>query len=73
MCDIIFVPPAKTQASVFDYIQRRLEAAKALLHSDKNLKDIAEEVGFSSALTMSRAFKRYEGTTPGRLRDLDNS
>lgn len=59
---------------LFDYIQqRRLEAAKVLLDSDKNLKDIAEEVGFSSALTMSRAFKRYEGTTPGRLRDLENS
>ena len=59
---------------LFDYIQqRRLEAAKMLLDSGKNMKDIAEEVGFSSALTMSRAFKRYEGTTPGRLRDLDNS
>lgn len=58
---------------LFDYIQqKRLDAAKILLGSGKNMKAIAEEVGFSSALTMSRAFKRYEGTTPGRMRDLDN-
>lgn len=58
---------------LFDYIQqKRLDAAKILLDSGKNMKAIAEEVGFSSALTMSRAFKRYEGTTPGRMRDLDN-
>ncbi len=55
---------------LYDRIQsRRLHAAKALLRTDKNIDQIAEEVGFSSALTMSRAFKKNEGTTPGKYRE----
>lgn len=30
---------------------------------------VSENVGYSSAMTMIRAFKRYEGTTPGRYRE----
>ena len=55
---------------LFDFIQlQRLEEAKRLMHTEKSLKDIADEVGFSNALTMSRAFKRYEGAAPNRIRD----
>ncbi len=55
---------------LFDYIQlQRLEAAKALLDSPLSVKDIAERVGFSSTLTMNRAFKRYEGTCPSKFRN----
>lgn len=55
---------------LFDYIQlQRLEAAKELMKTDMSLKDIAENVGFSNALTMSRAFKRYEGAAPNKIRD----
>lgn len=55
---------------LFDFIQlQRLEAAKAQMSSGKSLKEIAEEVGFSSALTMSRAFKRYEGVSPSNFRE----
>ena len=51
-------------ARLFDYIQRRrLEEATALLPTGKPLRQIAEQTGFSTALTLSRAFKRYEGTT----------
>lgn len=55
---------------LFDYIQlRRLEAAKELMQTEMSLKDIAEAVGFSNALTMSRAFKRYEGAAPNKIRE----
>ena len=39
------------------------------MKTDMSLKDIAEAVGFSNALTMSRAFKRYEGTAPNKIRE----
>ena len=55
---------------LFDCIQlNRLNAAKELMTTEMNLKDIAEAVGFSNALTMSRAFKRYEGAAPNRIRE----
>lgn len=55
---------------LFDFIQlRRLEAAKVLMDTDRSLKDIAEATGFSSALTMSRAFKRYDGLAPSKVRE----
>lgn len=54
---------------LFDALQKkRLEAAKQLLSGSATVKDIAEKCGFSSALTMNRAFKRYEGTCPSKLR-----
>ena len=55
---------------LFDHIQlSRLEAAKELMHTEMSLKDIAEAAGFSNALTMSRAFKRYEGAAPNKIRE----
>ena len=55
---------------LLDYIQqKRLDAVKALLYTDKTLSKIAEETGFSTTLTLSRAIKRYEGTTFGKLRE----
>lgn len=55
---------------LFDYIQRlRLEKAKSLMKEDMSVKAIAEASGFSSGLTMNRAFKRYEGTTPSKFRE----
>lgn len=55
--------------SLFDYIQkRRIEAAKQLLNQNMSLADVAEAVGFSSSLTMNRAFKRYEGISPGKFK-----
>lgn len=55
---------------LFDCIQlKRLNAAKTLLPTEMNLKDIADIVGFSNALTMSRAFKRYEGVAPNKIRE----
>ena len=60
----------KYHIRLFDFIQlRRMEQAKALMHTDKSLRVIADESGFSSALTMCRAFKRYEGTAPNVYRE----
>ena len=55
---------------LLDYIQQqRLKAAKSLLVTGKSLDNIAKETGFSTTLTLSRTIKRYEGTTPNRLRE----
>lgn len=54
---------------LFDALQKkRLEAAKQMLASTDTVKDIADSCGFSSSLTMNRAFKRYEGVCPSKLR-----
>ena len=59
-----------TGVRMSDVISRcRLEAAKEALKSVKPLREIAEETGFATTLTMNRTFKRYEGTTPNRLRE----
>ena len=56
---------------LLDEIQRlRLEEAKRLLQGSGNLRSIAEAAGFPSALTMSRAFKRYEGVLPSSYRGV---
>ncbi len=52
-----------------DAIQlRRLTAAKELFPSELNLNQIAEKSGFYTSLNMFRAFKKYEGISPGQYR-----
>lgn len=54
---------------LLDYIHKtRLEKAKDLMNTDLNIKEIAEEVGYLDSKAMIRAFKRYEGVTPGKFR-----
>ena len=49
-----------------DYIhQKRIEQAKILLGQGTTVKDTLTQVGYSSALTMNRAFRKFEDTTPG--------
>lgn len=49
-----------------EYIhQKRIEQAKILLGQGITVKDTLTKVGYSSALTMNRAFRRFENTTPG--------
>jgi len=53
-----------------DYVTE-LKIAKAkelLLYEDKPIKDIAEEVGYSSVNSFNRRFKQVTGYTPGELR-----
>ncbi|WP_320130637.1 AraC family transcriptional regulator [uncultured Sphaerochaeta sp.] len=55
---------------VVQYInQLRIKLAKEmLLSTNKSIKEIALEVGFSSDISFIRVFKRYERKTPGMLR-----
>lgn len=58
-----------TGTSLLDYIHfYRIQEAKILIGRGETLANVATAVGYSSVLTMSRAFKRYEGITPGKLK-----
>ncbi len=61
-----------TGVGLLDYIHMlRIRRAKELLEKSKcSVKDIAEQVGYISSLTMSRAFRRYEGITPTEYREM---
>ncbi len=49
-----------------EYIhQKRIVMAKELLADGVTVKDTLPQVGYSSALTMNRAFRRFENTTHG--------
>ena len=49
-----------------EYIhQKRIEKAKQLLGQGVTVKDTLPLVGYSSALTMNRAFRKFEDATPG--------
>lgn len=49
-----------------EYIhQKRIASAKSLLGQGVTVKDTLTRVGYSSALTMNRAFKKFENATPG--------
>lgn len=58
---------------ISDYLQRlRIKQAILLLHeSSMTIAEIAAKVGYNNTLTMSRAFKKFEGTTPGKHRMQD--
>ena len=58
-----------TGRGIYETIQHvRLTAAKSLLYTDMTMKQIAETVGYTCFLSMNRAFKKYEGTTPSRFK-----
>jgi AraC-like DNA-binding protein len=52
--------------SVFDYLRiRRLERARELLASkEKNVTEVAFEVGYAQQSNFTKAFKRHFGTNP---------
>ena len=59
-----------TGRGIYETIQHvRLAAAKSLMGSDRTMKQIAQMVGYTSFLSMNRAFKKYEGATPSQFRD----
>lgn len=60
--------------SPLDYIHKlRMRSAKRLMSKGVSVKDAASIVGYGNPITMSRAFKRYEGVTPGSyLKHRDN-
>lgn len=60
----------KRNEKMIDYIHKtRLYYAKILLANTTDTIDIiAKQVGYENTLTFTRAFKRYEGVTPGAFR-----
>ena len=58
-----------TGRGIYETIQHvRLAAAKNLLNTGRTMKEIAQMVGYTSFLSMNRAFKKYEGATPSQFR-----
>ncbi|RKP49899.1 AraC family transcriptional regulator [Cohnella endophytica] len=62
----------QTGVGLLDYmIHFRLEKAKELLKQDQlSINHISNQVGFASTNTFIRAFKKYEGITPGKYRSI---
>jgi two-component system, response regulator YesN len=60
-----------TQYNFVDYIHNiRLKKAKEILaNTQKTVSQIADEVGYLESHSMIRAFRKYEGITPGQFRD----
>ena len=56
---------------IAEYIVKyRLEKAKELLKQGVMVHKVAEEVGFSSTVVFTRAFKKFEGITPGQYKTI---
>lgn len=60
---------------LLDYINKtRIEAAKVLLTgTERTIQEIAESCGFTGSNTFIRTFKKYEGITPGKYREVSSS
>ncbi len=61
-----------TGFSMLYHINRiRVEKAKELLlDKNRSIQDIAFQVGFNSSINFTRAFKKYEGITPSKYREV---
>ena len=59
--------------SFSDYLQWiRVEEAKELMKNKKlSVREISELVGYSGVQTMNRAFKKFEGTTAGKVKNVE--
>jgi len=53
------------------YIQERkmLEARRLLHYSNKQIKEIAYEIGYEDVQTFSRFFRRNEGVAPSKFKE----
>lgn len=55
-----------------DYLHKyRLAEAKKLLEQGLSVGNVASRVGYIEAKALSRVFKRYEGITPGKYKELN--
>lgn len=64
-----------TGSGFSNYIHtKRIAMARILLQqSGKAVKEIAQEVGYANSLSFTRAFRKYEGITPGAYRTTKES
>ena len=57
-------------SGMLEYIHKlRVEAAKKYLAGGDTINDAAQKVGYLDAKALTRAFKRYEGITPGQFKE----
>jgi len=65
----------ETGINFFDYLNRvRIEYSKGLLtQTSLTIVEMAEKSGFSNDQCFARFFKKYEGITPGKYRELYGS
>ncbi|WP_246362913.1 helix-turn-helix domain-containing protein [Paenibacillus alba] len=63
---------AQTGEALLDFISRtRLDEAKRLLSLQQlSVSDIAKQVGYADINTFNRIFKKFEGITPGKYKDI---
>ncbi|MRN55994.1 helix-turn-helix domain-containing protein [Paenibacillus sp. LC-T2] len=63
----------QTGEGVLDYINKyRIEQAKRMMGSKQDsISDIAKLVGYNEAATFIRVFKKYEGITPGKFKEMN--
>lgn len=61
----------KTGGNFVEYVtERRMERAKQLLkNSDKSIKEVCLEAGYSDPNYFSRIFKKYQGVSPTEYKD----
>lgn len=61
----------QTDEGLADYITKvRLKKAKELLKEMNNIEEVSKSVGYSNIRTFMRAFKKVEGITPGKYKEL---
>lgn len=61
----------ETGESVLDYINRlRINKSKEYLNQDYSISEVALKIGFNDPGTFIRIFKKYEGITPGKYKEL---
>ena len=65
----------QTKESLPDYINKvRIDIAIQLLREDNTtIFDVAQKIGYCNSNVFIRAFKKYQGITPGRFKDMKES
>lgn len=64
----------QTSIGLLDYIHRvRIEKSKELLREgNSTIKEIAKKTGYSDSISFIRVFKKNEGITPGKYKQLNH-
>ena len=66
------LPMTRDKAAAAASHQAAADALCTLLDEGKTVKDAAEATGYLDSKAMIRAFKRYEGITPGQYKRKEN-
>lgn len=65
----------QTGVGLFEYISKyRIDKSKEILvNTDYTLERVAEQVGYATSRTFARMFKKTEGITPGKYREMHHN